>query len=77
MLVVVGCGQFSNEYGRSSGPNATSSLNGFGLLRSAYEIAGFQTRDVRRLSDRVNKADVIVWTPQMLGVDRYESHEVV
>ena len=67
LVLFAGCGKLSDTYGHSSGPTGKTSLNGFGVFRRAYENAGFETRDVRRLSDRVRKTDVIVWTPQVLG----------
>src|SRR6056297_2235315 len=64
-LLVGGCGRFSTEYGISRGTTGRSSLNGFGFLRDAYQQAGFRTRDISRLSDRVARSEVIVWTPQV------------
>ncbi len=62
-----GCAEISTEYGKTKGMSGRTSLNGFGAFRSAYENAGFRDRDVTRLSDRVMRTDVIVWTPQILG----------
>jgi hypothetical protein len=62
-----GCSRLSTEYGKSKGIGARTSLNGFAALRAAFEQAGFRTRDVSRLSDRVRRSDVIVWTPKILG----------
>ena len=62
-----GCSRLSTEYGESRGVSGRTSLNGFGALRSAFERAGFRSRDVSRLSDRVRRTDVIVWTPKTVG----------
>lgn len=68
MLVWIGgCDRFSTDYGNSKGLSGRKSLNGFGGLRRAYQNAGYTTRDVSRLTDRVQKSDVIVWTPQEYG----------
>lgn len=66
-ILFSGCGTISTEYGKTKGLSGRSSLNGFGALRTSYERAGFRSRDVTRLSDRVLRTDVIVWTPQVLG----------
>ena len=66
-FVVVGCREMTTDYGKTKGSAAQASLNGFGALRTAYENAGFRSRDITRLSDRVLRTDVIVWTPQTLG----------
>ncbi|QDT10217.1 hypothetical protein [Planctomycetes bacterium K23_9] len=66
-LLAVGCGQsFDASYGPSTGVAGHSSVNGFGALRSSYENAGYKTRDIRRLTQRVRRSNVIVWTPQVL-----------
>ena len=64
ILVSSGCSQLYTDYGESKGISGRTSLNGFGALRSAFEQAGFRTRDVSRLSNRVRRTDVIVWTPK-------------
>ena len=38
----------------------------FWITRSAYENAGYRTRDITRLSDRVKRSEAIVWTPKVL-----------
>ena len=53
------------QYGSSSGIAGRTSLNGFGALRRSYEQAGYPTRDVYRLTNRVARTQVIVWTPQV------------
>ncbi len=63
----VGCGGLSTQYGDSSGRSGKQSLNGFGALRESYKNAGFQHRDVSRLSNRVLKNDALVWTPRQFN----------
>jgi hypothetical protein len=65
--LVCGCNKISTDYGETKGISGRSSLNGFGALRASYGQAGFRSRDVTRLSDRVMRTNVIVWTPQVLG----------
>lgn len=65
-LACQGCDQLSTEYGESRGLKGSVSLNGFGAYRSAYENAGYRTRNITRLSNRVKSTDVIVWTPKVL-----------
>ena len=67
VLSLTGCTDLKTDYGQSKGVNGRNSLNGFGAFRSAYQQAGFRSRDVSRLSDRVRRTDVIVWTPMMIG----------
>lgn len=62
-----GCRSVSSEYGSSKGYGGRTSLNGFGALRSAFEQAGFRSRNANRLSSRVRRTDTIVWTPTWLG----------
>jgi hypothetical protein len=62
-----GCTRLSTEYGKTKGISGRNSLNGFAALRTSYGQAGFRSRDVTRLSDRVMRTSVIVWTPQILG----------
>ncbi len=66
MAGLVGCSKLSTEYGFSSGVKGELSLNGFAAMRKTYENAGFECRDVRRLSDRQDRVDTLVWTPQVL-----------
>lgn len=65
VLVCGGCSKIQTEYGASRSSNGRKSLNGFGALRASYEQAGFRTRDVNRLSERVMRTDAIVWIPQV------------
>ncbi len=66
-LLASGCSKLHTEYGPSQGRVGRNSLNGFGALRTSYEEAGFRSRDVNRLSNRVSRCDVIVWTPRDAG----------
>ena len=63
---VLGCGDVPTEYGPSTGRLGRRSLNGFAGLRTAFEQAGHETHDVRRLTPRVRRTDAIVWTPTAL-----------
>lgn len=65
LLALTGCSELSVEYGESKGVRGRTSLNGFGALRTAYENAGYRSRDISQLSDRVMLTDVIVWTPNV------------
>jgi hypothetical protein len=67
VLVLSGCSEIRTEYGASRGSQGRKSLNGFAALRESYEQAGFHSRDVSRLSERVMRSDTIVWTPQVLA----------
>lgn len=67
LLLAGGCSKLRTDYGSSRGLDGRKSLNGFGALRQAYQQAGFRTRDVSRLSDRVMRTSVIVWTPQTIS----------
>ena len=66
LIVCSGCDQLRTGYGESRGTVGRLSINGFGSLRSAYENAGYRTRDITRLSDRVKRSEAIVWTPKVL-----------
>ena len=59
-----GCSEVKKEYGDSKGTMGAQSLNGFGALRNAYSKSGFRTRDISRLTRRVQKSQVVVWTPK-------------
>ena len=62
-----GCNRFYTDYGTSKNTVGRTSVNGFGGLRSMFEQDGFKTRDISRLTDRVRRTDVIVWTPREIG----------
>lgn len=66
-LCVSGCARLVTDYGASDGYIGSTSLNGFGGLRSAFRQAGFSDRTITRLSQRVFNADTLVWTPQYWG----------
>ncbi|MGB7343960.1 MAG: hypothetical protein WBD20_07090 [Pirellulaceae bacterium] len=67
VLASVGCEQrFDATYGNSTGISGRVSVNGFGALRNSFENAGYDTLDVRRLTERTRKSDVIVWTPTVM-----------
>jgi hypothetical protein len=51
------------EYGNSKGTSGLKGINGFGALRKSFEANGWKTRDVNRLSERLDSLDAIVWIP--------------
>lgn len=60
----VGCsGGLTPEYGDSKGNRGNKGINGFGALRKSFESNGWKTRDVSRLSERLDSLDAIVWIP--------------
>lgn len=65
MLVVIGgCTRgLTPEYGDSKGTRGIKGINGFGTLRKSFESNGWNTRDVIRLSERLQSLDAIVWIP--------------
>ena len=65
LIGLCGCDRLRTEYGESRGAVAKSSLNGFAGYRLAYENAGYRSRDITRLSNRVRATEVIVWTPKV------------
>ncbi len=65
-IALAGCNELSTDYGATKGLSGRTSLNGFGALRRGYEMCGYRSRDVSRLTDRVRRSDVIVWTPKVL-----------
>ena len=75
VAVATGCQkQLNTTYGPSRGYSANRSINGFSALRGAFVQDGFQDRDVHRLTHRVRRAYVIVWTPtQPYGVEQRTS----
>ncbi|TWU40428.1 hypothetical protein [Novipirellula artificiosorum] len=66
LVAAAGCNRLSTEYGHSSGVQGRQSLNGFGALRETFVQAGLNDRDIRRLTQRVERCDIIVWTPEYL-----------
>lgn len=64
IVVLVGCSRgLSPEYGASKGTTGKSGINGFGALRQSFEANGWKTRDIGRLSNRLDSLDAIVWIP--------------
>jgi hypothetical protein len=65
MVLLSGCNsRLRTEYGQSRGVEGDESINGFGVLRRAYENSGWTTRDVHRLNNRLTSVDAIVWIPE-------------
>jgi hypothetical protein len=65
VVPLAGCTKITTDYGFSSAYRGTQSLNGFSALRQTFTNTGFECKDVRRLSDRQNTTDTLVWTPQV------------
>lgn len=64
ILASTGCQRrLRTSYGSSTGILAKQSVNGFTTFRQAFDTAGFSHRDVNRLTNRVRRASVLVWTP--------------
>jgi len=64
MVVIAGCTRgLTPEYGDSKGTRGVKGINGFGTLRKSFESNGWNTRDVTRLSERLQSLDAIVWIP--------------
>ncbi len=66
--VCSGCAsELKTAYGPSRGSAGRVSINGFGSLRNSFEEAGFEARDITRLTRRVKQTDVLVWTPRTIA----------
>jgi len=64
VFISSGCDRsLRTEYGGTQGSAAQRSINGFTTLRESYRQAGLKDRGVSRLTDRVMRLQVIVWTP--------------
>lgn len=67
LLVVglLGCAptEIDRTYGKRRGAPGGSSVNGTAVLSAMFREAGFRVRSWRRLSPRLDQADVIVWFP--------------
>jgi len=64
LILFAGCTRgLTPEYGQSKGTSGSKGINGFGTLRKSFESNGWKTRDVSRLSDRLQSVDAIVWIP--------------
>jgi len=64
LLVTCGCsGELRTEYGASRGVEGDQSISGFGVLRRTYKNSGWSTSDVKRLNERLEKTNAIIWIP--------------
>lgn len=65
LIFEVGCSKLTTEYGKTGGSSAYSSINGYGTFRQAIKNAGFNDREMNRLTDRLKRnTDLVVWAPQ-------------
>jgi hypothetical protein len=65
-LLCAGCGEsrsVDDTYGRRRGTPGQASVNGTAVLARMFEDAGHWVVNVRRLSPRLERVDVIVWFP--------------
>src|SRR5258708_39858346 len=63
VVALCGCGKDINgRYGMRRGDGGDS-VNGTAVLAGMFEQAGFKVSSWRRLSPRLEKAQVIVWMP--------------
>jgi len=67
VAMISGCSDLQTSYGPSDGNTGRNSINGFYGFRRVFELAGFETHDVRQLSRRTARNDVLVWTPKTFG----------
>lgn len=68
LVTASGCGSdLGTSYGASKGMTAERSVNGFSALRDGFVAAGFEQRDLYRLTNRARRTSVIVWTPTHPG----------
>ncbi len=63
LLGCSGSGSLDTSYGVSHGRSGHNSINGFGGLREGYHAAGWKSRTIKRLGDRMMRLDAVVWTP--------------
>lgn len=66
LLLCVGCGKpdsLDDAYGRRRGTPGRASVNGTAVLAGMFQRAGHRVFTTRRLSPRLDRADVIVWVP--------------
>ncbi|KAA5543698.1 hypothetical protein FYK55_10920 [Roseiconus nitratireducens] len=64
LLLATGCSRgLPTTYGPSRGYTASRSINGFAALREGFIGAGFEDRDLNRLTTRARRSSVVVWTP--------------
>jgi len=65
-LLLVGCSRgtsLETGYGDSHGRSGYNSINGFGALRESFHDAGWESRTLSRLGERMLRLDAMVWTP--------------
>ncbi len=77
-LLLVGCSKttsIDDTYGRRRAADGGNSVNGTRVLARMFEEAGNRVSTARRLSDRLDDADVIVWAPDDFEPPTVEQRE--
>ena len=76
-LCFTGCGAEDVEviYGRRRGVPGKKSLNGTSVLSERFEQEGYYVTSWRRLSPRLDQADIIVWVPDAFEAPSGEQRE--
>ena len=59
-LLAGGCSRLRTEYGQSYDVEGQQSIAGFGVLRDFYRRQGWSDRTVARLSERAERADLVL-----------------
>ena len=68
LIVVAGCeSNFETGYGRASGPNYSSSINGTRVLHEIVEEIGHPVDRYTKLSPRWDKYQTVFWIPDAFG----------
>jgi hypothetical protein len=77
IMSLIGCApqNIDREYGKRRGSHSGPSVNGTAVLSELFQQAGYQVRTWRRLSPKLEQADVIVWIPDDFGLPTLEQRE--
>ncbi len=70
LCCLAGCApaEVETTYGKRRGSNGGASVNGTAVLAGIFEQSGWRVRTWRRLSPKLDRADVIVWIPDDFGL---------
>lgn len=65
LFCLVGCNQqkLKTEYGKISGTQGSTSLNGVSVLADMFAQRGFTVKRRKKISPRIEKFDTLVWFP--------------